>query len=286
LRSIDRGRALFAAAELLMVVSGEPEQAATLAREALDIARRAGDQYLRAEVLCLLAHTARYAANEAAVQAHAEEGLRVARSIGDPHLVARLLLAWGTAPSLSLADRVRAFEEGFELFRQAGDRTRCGRCLANQAYWELNGGQIAAARTHMAAAVAVAKEMRDQWGECGYGLNLGLAAHLDGDDAEAKAIFRECLRVAEQIGVPVWAAYAQLGLALVASRAGDPRAAATLHGAADAINERLGTRFESLEAGLREADIAGLRDTLGEPAYHMAYEEGHSAEAAQEPLLT
>jgi hypothetical protein len=74
-------------------------------------------------------------------------------------------------------------------------------------------------------------------------------------------------------------AYAQLGQALVASRSGEPRAAARLHGAADGINARLGTRFDSLESRLRAADLLRLRATLGVTAFRAAYNAGYASDA-------
>jgi hypothetical protein len=71
-------------------------------------------------------------------------------------------------------------------------------------------------------------------------------------------------------------AYANLGLALVASRAGDAQTAASLHGAADAVNDRLGTQFDSLEARLRDADLTRLRAALGDTGFQSAYSAGQA----------
>jgi hypothetical protein len=73
-------------------------------------------------------------------------------------------------------------------------------------------------------------------------------------------------------------AYAQLGRALLASRSRDPQAAAKLHGAADAIHARLGTRFDSLESGLRAADLSRVRAALGVSAFEAAYKAGYASD--------
>ena len=78
------------------------------------------------------------------------------------------------------------------------------------------------------------------------------------------------------LGYPALVAYGRLGLALIASRAGDAQTAATLHGAADAIHRTLGTRFDSLESRLRDADVTRLRAALGDTAFQTAYNAGYA----------
>jgi hypothetical protein len=108
---------------------------------------------------------------------------------------------------------------------------------------------------------------------------LGFASYLADADGDAQALFEQSLTIAQRSGDPLMVAYSQLGLALIASRAGDAHRAAMLHGAADAIHDRLGTRFDSLESRLREADLALLRATLGDAVFQSAYDDGYAADA-------
>jgi hypothetical protein len=107
---------------------------------------------------------------------------------------------------------------------------------------------------------------------------LGFASHLDNADTDARAMFNRSLAIAQSNGDHLMVAYAHLGLALIASRAGDAHTAATLHGAADAIQNKLGTHFDSLESGLRDADLTRLRAALGETAFQTAYNAGHASD--------
>ena len=106
--------------------------------------------------------------------------------------------------------------------------------------------------------------------------SLGFALHLAGADAEAlrrdRGVASACL---EQLDLTM-VAYARLGLALLASRAGDQKAAARLHGSADALHEKLGTQFQIVEARLRDADIARLRRDLGDADFEDAYSVGRA----------
>jgi hypothetical protein len=89
-------------------------------------------------------------------------------------------------------------------------------------------------------------------------------------------MFDQSLAIAQRSGDQLIVAYAHLGLALLATRAGDAQAAATLHGAADGIHNKLGTRFDSLESRLRDADLTRLRAALGETAFQTAYNAGRA----------
>jgi hypothetical protein len=116
-------------------------------------------------------------------------------------------------------------------------------------------------------------------------LNLGFASYRDGDNPHARAMLDEALRIARRSGDIYTVAYAQLGLALLATRAGATRRAAALHATADAIFEKLGTHAEAVEAELREADIAHLRATLGDSEFDLAYIAGRTTQMTDEPAV-
>lgn len=98
-------------------------------------------------------------------------------------------------------------------------------------------------------------------------------------------MFTEAQQVARRNGDTFMVAYAQLGLALTSTRAGDALAATKLHGAADAIYEKLGTRIAPLEGGLRDADIATLRRALGDELFETTYEQGRSSNLSSGTVL-
>ena len=93
-------------------------------------------------------------------------------------------------------------------------------------------------------------------------------------------MFDQSLDIAQRDGDQLMVAYAHLGLALVASRAGDAQKAATLHGVADAAHDKLGTRFDTLESRLRDTDLTRLRATLGDAAFQTAYDAGYESPVA------
>jgi predicted ATPase/DNA-binding SARP family transcriptional activator len=276
--TLARGRALAAAAILLTMITGEYSAASARAQEALTIARALGDEHLRAEALHVLALISGSRGDEEAHLELTREGLALAMELGDPHLIALFLMTHGSSPSLSRAERARTVEKSVELSRQAGNKVLYLGTLNNLSYLELEAGDVGAARARLAEGVRLAQEIGDRRGLSLVACTLGFASYLDHADSEAQTMFEQSLATARRNGDPLMVSYAHLGLALMASRNGDARAAATLHGAADAIQEKLGTRFDSLEARLREADITQLRATLGARAFQGAYDAGHTAE--------
>jgi predicted ATPase/DNA-binding SARP family transcriptional activator len=273
-----RGRALVAAGILLTMITGEYDAAAARAQEALEIARALGDEHLRAEALYVLALINGSRGNAQALLELTSEGLKLATALADPHLMALLLMARGSSSHLSPAERARTAEQSLELSRQAGNKVLHLGALNNLSYLEMEAGAITAARARLTEGARLAREIGDRRGLSFNSCTLGFASYLDHADADARVMFDQALAIAQRDGDQLIVAYADLGLALVASRAGDARAAATLHGAADAIHDKLGTRFESLESRLRDADLARLRAALGDAAFQTAYDAGHASE--------
>lgn len=270
-----RGRALVAAGILLTMITGEYNAAAARAQEALAIARALADEHLRAEALYVLALINGSRGNEQANLELTGEGLALAMALADPHLTALLLMTRGSSPHLSHAERARTVEKSLELSRQAGNKALYLRTLNNLSYLEMEGGEISVPRARLAEAVRLAREIGDGRGLSSHSCTLGFASYLDNADADALAMFDQSLVIAQRNGDQLMVAYAYLGLALIASRAGNAQTAATLHGAADAIHDKLGTRFDSLESRLRDADLAQLRAALGDTAFQTAYNAGH-----------
>ena len=271
-----RGRALVAAGILLTMITGEYNAAAARAQEALAIARALPDDRLRAEGLYVLALINGSRGNEQANLELTGEGLALAMALADPHLTALLLMTRGSSPQLSHAERARTVEKSLELSRQAGNKALYLHTLNNLSYLEMEGGEISVPRARLAEAVRLAREIGDGRGLSAHSCTLGFASYLDNADADARAMFDESLVIAQRNGDQLMVAYAYLGLALIASRAGNAQTAATLHGAADAIHDKLGTRFDSLESTLRDADLAQLRAALDDTAFQTAYNAGHA----------
>jgi hypothetical protein len=271
-----RGRALVAAGILLTMINCEYDAAADRAQEALAIARALGDDHLRAEALYVLAFVNGSRGNEQANLELTAEGLVLARALGDRHLTALFLMTRGSSPHLSHAERARTVEKSLELLGQAGNKVLYLVCLNNLSYLEMESGKISVPRARLAEGVRLAREIGDRRGLSLQSCTLGFASYLDHADTDARMMFDQSRAIAQRNGDQLMVAYAYLGLALLASRAGNAQPAAMLHGAADAIRDKLGTRFDSLESRLRDADLVRLRAALGDSGFQTAYNAGHA----------
>jgi len=172
-------------------------------------------------------------------------------ALADPHLTALLLMTRGSSPHLSHPERARTVMKSVELSRQAGNKVQYLCTLSNLSYLEMEGGGISLARARLAEAVRLAREIGDRRGLSWHLCTLGFASHLDNADADARAMFDQSLAIAQRNGDQLMVAYAHLGLALIASRGGDAQISATLHGAADAIHDKLRTPGAVKERGTK-----------------------------------
>jgi tetratricopeptide (TPR) repeat protein len=187
-------------------------------------------------------------------------------------LAAHLLNLEGYVRSALGGDGEASFEEAAALYRRAGDRYGMAVVLANIGGMALVLGDLDRARDALGQARAIFRELDHRPNLALVAFVDGTVAYLDGDDRTADDCYRECLAVARRIGGRLTGAFALLGLALTASRAGDPHRAALLHGAFDARELKL----DDLEAGLRDADRARLRAALGERELAHALDAGRA----------
>jgi hypothetical protein len=167
-------------------------------------------------------------------------------------------------------------ERSLELSRQAGNKVLYLHTLNNLSYLEMEGGEIGVPRARLSEAVRLARDIGDRRGLSLHSCTLGFALYLADADADARTMFDQSLAIAQRNGNQLMVAYADLGLALLASRAGDAQTAARLHGTADGIHGKLGTHLDSLEARLRNADVARLRAALSDSVFQAAYDAGRS----------
>jgi hypothetical protein len=280
-----RGRALSTAAHLLAGIAREYDAADAYGQEALAIADALSDERLRAEALCWLMGVAVYQRHEETHQSLSEQALSTARALGDPYIAALVLLESSLSTQLTHRERVAVLEESLALCRMTGNQILRVRILGSLGYFTMDAGDAGTARRYLEEAMRLIRGTGDSQGQALLTLNLGFAVYLGGDGPQARALVEEASRFARRNSDMHMLAYAQLGFALLATRAGDTHRAATLHGAADATFEKLGTHAEALETRLREADIAHLRATLGDSDFELTYNTGRTTEVTDKPVV-
>ena len=246
--TLSRAQALQTAAHLLEKRDGYAI-AKDYCQEALAIADAAGDEHLVAGLLFEYAWVLLSLGQKDAARPLIERGLGLARHLGEPDPVGRLLCARSYATYLDGDDAgaARDAAEALGLFRQAGDWLQVGSTLGNLGNFKLSAGDVEAARRHLAEALEIARTLNAR-SDIAYGtFNLGLAEYLSGSPGAAEALFGESLDLARRMGMKLNMAYALIGLALAGRGGADPGWSARLHGAADQALADLGHTIEPLE---------------------------------------
>jgi len=105
-------------------------------------------------------------------------------------------------------------------------------------------------------------------------LGLGMVLRLTGDLDGARSTLEAGLRMSRRNGDNLTLATACLGLACVTGDAGDWHRAATLHGIAQAVADRMGSPWQELNARHRQDSLAQARARLGEEQLQRAYAQG------------
>jgi predicted ATPase/DNA-binding CsgD family transcriptional regulator len=271
-----RARALAVAADLLDKTGGYAV-AGDYCDEALAIARAADDKTLIANLLNIRAWVL-LRQGQAGALPLIQQGLGLARQLGEPHLTGRLLSARCYAGYVNgdVADAARDAAEALPLFRQAGDQIQVGATLGNLGYIELSAGHLDAARGHLAESLDISRTLNNRDGIIYETLNLGLAEYLRGSPGAAAPLFAESLDLAGRTGMKRQTAYALIGLALARPAGADLGWFVRQHGAADQALADLGETIEPLEGHLAETDRQRLRAALGADAFEAEYLAGRA----------
>ena len=162
--------------------------------------------------------------------------------------------------------------EALACAERAGDEI-IARILHNNAgVHQLRQGDLVSARAHLLRAL----EANTSTGPIDAIplINLGWVLHREGDASGAAGWFQQAFRDSRRSGDTVDVAYAALGLACLASNAGEWRRSAILHGFSDAIIDRTGERWQDPEDSYRQHSLDVVRTHLGDAAFDQGRAEG------------
>ena len=266
---------VLAAAGDLHRVRGEYGKALSRLEEGLSLARWLDAPALCADLLCRLSSLHRVKGDYGSSAEMADQAVALARRTTDGHALARALLhrAFHHTDTSNTAQVRRDLEEALSCFTREGDQRSVAMTFAQLGVVELRAGNAREAKMHLLGALEIASELHDDDELPRILLNLGFTALLQGDPVEAHEYIKGALRIAGQTGAQHWIAYALLGLAFCASFMGEDHRAAVLHGASDAIIERIGEAHEQIGIDFRAHDHSRLRDVMGEQ-FEVAYASG------------
>jgi tetratricopeptide (TPR) repeat protein len=309
-----RARAL-AAAGFLAYQQGDLARAIELSEAGLGLHRAGGDRRGIADALLNLGSVAYYRNEYARAQALYAECLALYRELGARAEAALVLKNLGLVAKDQgdFIAAIAFYQESLALYQVAGDKRGMAQAFFNLgvvAYWQ---GDYAGAIELSEQGLARYRDLGDQMGAA-YALDtLGMAFHKHGDHGQARRVLEQSLEILRALGDQVGIALLLTDLGLVAQAQGDqaragrlhreglalawkigdkrraafcleglavavgqqPRYAARLFGAAEALREAIGSPLPHAERATYERDVATLR--AADPgAFDAAWAEGRA----------
>jgi non-specific serine/threonine protein kinase len=243
---------------------------------------------VRVEALLAAAMTSSFLGDTPAAVTYAEEGVALARELGDPLALGRALYALGVAWAFS-GDVVRAavpYEEAVSLLRTSGVTFWEAMALAELGDTRLMTGDVAGAVPLLDEALALLRRVENPFG---FAVTVGERAHaarMQGDQVLAARLFAESIAAAEEFGISRAVLGAVAGLAGVALALGQPERAVRLLSAVETEGETSGVGRLG-HAAHTERILAEVQASLPEPVFVAAWDEGRqlsSADAVAEAL--
>jgi predicted ATPase/transcriptional regulator with XRE-family HTH domain len=204
---------LFRSIILHMVGDLDGSQAAD--EEALVCAQLTGDRWGEAYADFLLGHVTHLRGNHQAGYVRMQRGLRLWRTIGDPHAIA-LGLNFFSPAAIQLgryAEAEKGLQESLSIGQELGDRWSIGTSLRFLGLAALLQGKIANAQSLLHQSLAVHRSVVTGWDISRSLLYLGEADLALGDVVGAQEHFREALIMAEEAHAQPLIEEAQLRLA-------------------------------------------------------------------------
>mgnify|MGYP001300118162 CR=1 FL=1 len=274
--SLQRGRALLAAAELSSAIS-DFDYGLQCARQAQQLFQQLGDRRGEIDARLTYCDLARYAGQLADLQAQVKEALWMAEQIsymtgmakGKQLLAIHIVYTTGESATaiqheLSSVALWRELERPFELATALN----------------LLGADLSELHEYAASRQAL-EECRDIYQSLGYrrGValamhNLGCVAQALGEYTRARELLCDALRIRHHLGLRRGYAYSFEQLAQVNEREARYERAVQLWAAAETLRIRIGAPLEYIEQKDQVAALPRLRAQLGDVAYEMAWSKG------------
>ncbi|MGH2361987.1 MAG: ATP-binding protein [bacterium] len=213
----------------------------------------------------------------------AEQGAALARSVGEPSLMAWILhgLAQATDARGEFERSERLYGEMLEMARRAGDETLAARALCGIGNRLRGRGDNVRARVVLEEALSLARPRHDKWLTSLVTGSLGLALAPE-DPAQALMLLEESLALSDDIGHRWLTARRLEDLAGVLASSDRAEVSAKLLGASESLRDAFGF---ARSVSLQTAVGAAARERLGPAAFEAAYNKGRAMTADEAVAL-
>jgi predicted ATPase/DNA-binding SARP family transcriptional activator len=239
-------------------------------------------QQARAAALAEAGLLARLQGDNATARSLGEASLALYEAIGDRVATAWALsnMAWTAHEQGDYAAARGWHEQSLRMRREVGDRRGIASSLNSLGTVACVQGDYATARSFCEESLAISRELGNECGAAWALVSLGEIARLQGNLDAAQAHTAESLTLFRESRHKTGTATCLRELAAVAAARGDDpagvRRAARLFGAAEALNEALGTPIPPSQRADHERSVAAVRAALSEEAFLRAWAEGRA----------
>jgi non-specific serine/threonine protein kinase len=253
---------------------GDRDEAISLLEASLSDAKRVGATSAAAIAGAHICGVLTFSDPRAATAA-GKEAVALARGAGDDYVLAITLNNLGGATmSLGENEQAAAYiEESLALRRQIGDVSRIALSLCNVAATALLKGDIARAAALFAEAAEIATAIGDKRHISYAHSGLAWVAYRQLHWEEADAHARESLRLGRELGMKTLVVEEICCLAGTAAARGDPARAARLAAVAELHQSLLGPE-EAPFAELHRADVEGAKAACDPETWERAWSAG------------
>lgn len=172
-------------------------------------------------------------------------------------------------------------EEGLTLARQMGNRHTIAHSLALLGLVANAQGDLATARGLHSESLALFRETGNKPGIASVLDELGNTAYLEGDFAAARTLYEESLSLFHEIGSKASIPEIMMNLASARAALSDFQDAVVLFGAGEALREAVGRVFSPILQEKYDKATEQARSALGEGEYSRAYAEGRAMNPEQ-----
>ncbi len=236
-----------------------------------------GDLAGVAEVLKVSGTLAAQQGDYARAAALYDESLVIRRSMGDNVNAANLLNNLGLVAQLQGEyDRARSLHgESLEIWREVDGKLGTAASLSNLGFLTtLEGGDYSNARANLEEAIAILRDIGDQFNLAIALNNQGNVFRDLGDYAAARSAYDESLTISTELKAVKAIGDLLSDLGGLAALQGQPERALRLFGAAEAQRKAIGSFLPPAERDKVERLLAPARQALGEAAAGLAVSEG------------
>jgi non-specific serine/threonine protein kinase len=261
---------------------GHYDEARSLYEQALAGMRRVGNPRIIATILHSLGNLARASGDLSGARAFYEEGLGIRRELDDRQGIAQSLTSLGQlAKEEGDYDLARALQiESLAIKRELGDRRGIVVSLANLAAVLTSQGDHAGAESLLVESLALDREVGSRQRVAFLLRELGGAVRNLGRSEEAGKHFGESLALCQAAADRPGIADSLESFAVLLADRGEPKQAALLLGAADAVRGEAGAGDKS--PGPEQVAAEALaRQSIGDLGYEEAFAKGRATPLAE-----